>query len=108
VDVTCQICTIHGHRASDCWWRFKKDDSDDDDSGRGKKGAHAASYGVDSNWYSDTGATDHITSELNKLNTSEKYKGRDCVHTADGNGMAISHVGQSLLKRHQQSEARWP
>jgi hypothetical protein len=31
---------------------------------------------------------------LNKLNTSEKYKGRDCVHTADGNGMAISHVGQ--------------
>jgi hypothetical protein len=25
VDVTCQICTIHGHRASDCWWRFNKD-----------------------------------------------------------------------------------
>ncbi|XP_071683320.1 uncharacterized protein [Lolium perenne] len=69
-----------------CWWRFKKDDSDDEDSGRGKKGAHIASYGVDSNWYSDTGATDHITSELNKLTTSEKYKGQDRVHTADGNG----------------------
>jgi histone deacetylase 1/2 len=97
VDVTCQICTIHGHPASDCWWRFKKDDSDDEDSGRGKKGAHIASYGVDSNWYSDTGATDHITSELNKLTTSEKYKGQDRVHTADGNGMVISHVGHSML-----------
>jgi hypothetical protein len=61
VDVTCQICTIHGHPTSVCWWRFKNDDSDDeDDAGRGKKGAHVASYGVDGNWYSDTGATDHI------------------------------------------------
>ncbi|KAK1621085.1 hypothetical protein QYE76_026602 [Lolium multiflorum] len=88
VDVTCQICTIHGHLASDCWWRFKKDDSNDEDSGRGKKGANIASYGVDSNWYSDTGATDHITSELNKPTTSEKYKGQDRVHTADGNAPA--------------------
>jgi hypothetical protein len=30
VDVTCQICKIHGHSASDCWWR-NLDDSDDDD-----------------------------------------------------------------------------
>ncbi|KAK1619343.1 hypothetical protein QYE76_024860 [Lolium multiflorum] len=78
---------IHGHPASDCWWRYKDDDTDDDtNGGRGKKSAHVASYGVDSNWYSDTGATDHITSQLNKLTTSDKYKGQDRVHTANGNG----------------------
>jgi hypothetical protein len=25
------------------------------------------SYGVDSNWYADSGATDHVTGELDKL-----------------------------------------
>ncbi|XP_071685423.1 uncharacterized protein [Lolium perenne] len=47
--------------------------------------AHAAAYGIDTNWYSDTGATDHITGALDKLTTHDKYKGHDRVHTADGN-----------------------
>lgn len=85
VDVTCQICTIHGHDAKDCWWRFQDDNNDDGDRGN-SKGAHFASYGVDTNWYSDTGASDHITSELNKLSTHEKYNGRDQVRTAEGTG----------------------
>jgi hypothetical protein len=29
VDVTCHICTIHGHLASDCGWHFKNDSDDD-------------------------------------------------------------------------------
>jgi hypothetical protein len=37
----------------------------------------------------------HITSELNKLTTHDKY--RDCVHTAVGTGMSINHVGHSIL-----------
>jgi hypothetical protein len=31
------------------------------------------SYGVDTNWYMDTGATDHITGELEKLTIHDKY-----------------------------------
>jgi histone deacetylase 1/2 len=57
-----------------------------------------ASYGVDTNWYGDTGATDHITSELNSLTMKEKYKGRDQIHTANGQGMNISHVGHAIVK----------
>jgi hypothetical protein len=97
VDVTCQICAIHGHLASDCWWHFKND-SDDDGGRDNMKGVNVASYGMDSNWYSDSGATDHITSELNKLTTQEKYKGRDRVHMYDGNHMVISHTGYSKLQ----------
>ncbi|XP_071683505.1 uncharacterized protein [Lolium perenne] len=51
---------------------------------RRDKSANHASYGVDTNWYSDTGATDHITSELSKLSTHEKYTGHDRVRTAEG------------------------
>jgi hypothetical protein len=33
------------------------------------------SYGVNTNWYVDTRATDHITSELEKLMVRDKYHG---------------------------------
>jgi hypothetical protein len=31
------------------------------------------------------------------LTTHDKYKGHDRVHTADGNGMKINHIGHSIL-----------
>ena len=96
VDITCQICKIHGHPATDCWWRYQKDGSDSDGE-QDDKAAHMASYGVDTNWYPDSRATDHITGELHKLTTQEKYEGRERVHTADGKGMVIKHIGHSTL-----------
>ncbi len=59
--------------------------------------AASYAYGVDSNWYMDSGAIDHITSELDKLTVRGKYKGNDQVHTANGAGMKIEHIGHSLV-----------
>lgn len=56
-----------------------------------------ASYGQDTNWYVDSGSTDHITSELEKITVREKYNGRDQVHTANGAGMSISNIGHTVL-----------
>ena len=62
---------------------------------------YTPSYPVDPAWYMDTGATDHMTNELNKLSTYQPYYGHDQVHTANGVGMPISHIGQaSLLTSH--------
>ncbi|KAK1620332.1 hypothetical protein QYE76_025849 [Lolium multiflorum] len=80
VDVTCQICGREGHPAKDCWYRF----TDDDTESYEEKEAHVASYGVDTNWYSDTGATHHITGELNNLTMRDSYHGNDRVNTANG------------------------
>ncbi|KAK1650860.1 hypothetical protein QYE76_068665 [Lolium multiflorum] len=80
VDTDCQICTKHGHPASKCWWRYSDDKKNKDDR---EKGANLASYGVDTNWYTDTGATDHITGELNKLLVANKYHGQESVRTAE-------------------------
>ena len=70
----CQICGKLGHTAKDCWYRYEEDDdsSQDDD-----KVAAAAdgSYGIDTNWYVDSGATNHITNELEKVTMKEKYRG---------------------------------
>jgi hypothetical protein len=93
--VSCQICKIYGHPASDCWWRHG--DDTDDEVDRNVKEVHAAAYGIDTNWHLDSGATDHIIGALNKLTVHDKYNGRDHVHTTDGNGMHISHIGHSVL-----------
>jgi hypothetical protein len=45
----------------------------------------------------DSGATDDITSELEKLTVCDKYHGQDQVHTASGSGMNISNIGHTVL-----------
>jgi len=50
------------------------------------------------NWYANSGASDHITGELEKLTIRDKYNGRDQVHTANGSGMRISNIGHLVLR----------
>jgi hypothetical protein len=78
-----------------CWKRF-------DTTFSGYENEKSASmvtksYGVDTNWYTETGATDHITGELEKLTTRDKYHGHDQVHTANGSGMNIDHIGSASI-----------
>lgn len=76
-----------------CWKRFDASFTGEDKSAN----VTASSYGVDTNWYIDSGATDHITSELDKLTVKDKYAGNDQVHTASGSGMDINHVGRTII-----------
>ena len=50
--------------------------------------------GVES-WLSYSGAMNHITSDLANLNFSEAYKGTDRVSIGNGQGLPISHTGNS-------------
>lgn len=90
----CQVCEKEGHAALYCWKRF-----DCNYTGEKKMVNNVAGtgYNVDTAWYTDTGATDHITGELDKLTMREKYSGQDQVHTARGTGMYITHIGDSTL-----------
>jgi hypothetical protein len=90
---SCQICKKTGHEAPECWYRY----DDDDDEQHKTAGAAATGYGIDTNWYADSGASDHITSELEKMTVRDKYGGQDQVHTASGAGMDISNIGHSVL-----------
>jgi hypothetical protein len=60
-------------------------------------GAAYGSYGVDTNWYTDFGATDHITGELEKLHVRDRYNGNEQIHTASGSGTDIRHIGNSVI-----------
>uniref|UniRef100_A0A0E0FBI9 Retroviral polymerase SH3-like domain-containing protein n=1 Tax=Oryza meridionalis TaxID=40149 RepID=A0A0E0FBI9_9ORYZ len=58
------------------------------------------SYGVDTNWYIDMGATDHITGELDKLTIKEKYNGAEQIHTASG-----AEYKSQVLEKFQEFQA---
>ncbi|XP_071678578.1 uncharacterized protein [Lolium perenne] len=84
-DEICQVCGKTGHTALNCWKRFQKSYHGPDKSA----GAAYGSYGVDTNWYSDSGATDHVTGELEKLHVRDRYNGNEQIHTASGAGGAL-------------------
>jgi hypothetical protein len=54
----------------------------------------------------DLGATDHLTSQMNKLNSRESHLGTNKVHTANGAGMHISHIGQASIPTHTSKQLR--
>jgi hypothetical protein len=51
---------------------FDRDFKLEEKSANNAMNSYGSSYGVDTNWYTDTGATGHITSEVDKLSTKEK------------------------------------
>uniref|UniRef100_A0A453DLV4 Uncharacterized protein n=1 Tax=Aegilops tauschii subsp. strangulata TaxID=200361 RepID=A0A453DLV4_AEGTS len=79
----CQICyKFHAGGARACWDRYEDDDYEEKEAN-----AVTNSYGIDTNWYADTGATNHIMGELDKLTIRDKYHGPDQIHTASGSGL---------------------
>ena len=77
--VMCQLCGKEGHTVIKCFKRL-----DASFMGPPQKSilSATASYVVDTNWYVDSGTTDHVTGELKKLTIRDKYGGHDQVHTA--------------------------
>jgi hypothetical protein len=90
----CQLCKKMGHTMLHCWKRFDRNFTGEE---KVTNNTEHPSYNVDPAWYSDTGAIDHIISQLDKLVVGEKYIEQDHIHAANGGGLHISHVGQSTL-----------
>jgi hypothetical protein len=85
---------MYGHTADRCWHMFDEDFVPDS---RHSAAAATSSYIVDNDWYADSGATDHITCELDKLVVCDKYNDTEKVHTTSGAGMKISHTGNFFI-----------
>jgi hypothetical protein len=85
----CQLCGKIDHVVLKCWKRFNHSFTGEEKY----VNVAANSYSIDTSWYLDTGATDHITSNLDKLSMKGKYTGGDQV-------MDITHVGHSTIHTH--------
>jgi hypothetical protein len=88
----CQLCGKTNHAMFKCYKRF-----DPTFMGEEKSANTVNSYGVDSNWYTDSGATYHVTGDLEKLAVREPYNGNDQIYTVSGSGMNIEHIGKFVI-----------
>ena len=57
----------------------------------------AAAHTQPGTWYTDTGATNHVTSDLSNLSFHSEYEGGDQIALGNGAGLAISRSGSSLI-----------
>jgi hypothetical protein len=88
------LCGKKGHTVLKCYKWFDRNYTGED---RSASATISASYDVDTAWYADSGATDHITADLEKLTTRDKYLCNDQVHTVNGSGMTIDQVGDLVI-----------
>ncbi|XP_073368117.1 uncharacterized protein [Aegilops tauschii subsp. strangulata] len=84
--VQCQLCRGPGHYAWECGQRYNHAFQPQQSKMADLAAASPPSILGDPAWFTDTGATDHITGDLDRLTIREKYPGRDHIHTADGSG----------------------
>lgn len=52
-------------------------------------------------WYTDSGATNHVTSGLENLSFRSSYQGGDCVSVGNGTSLEIKNSGSSSFKQNQ-------
>lgn len=97
---TCQVCENQGHDALRCYHRFDHNYQTEEPK---VAAAASASYNLDMNWYADFGASNHLMSDLDRLNVKEHYRGSNQVQVANGTGLSISHIGHSSIAGHSRS-----
>ena len=91
---SCHICGKVRHTVIRCWPRM--DDSYQDEPPSAALVA-TSSYKIDPNWCRDTGAIDHIISDLDRLAVRERYHGGEQVQVGNGVGLRILHIGHSSI-----------
>jgi hypothetical protein len=91
----CQICRREGHQALDCFNRMNYS----------FQGCHpptelaamvaeaSATYLSQNQWYADSGANVHVTSDIANLASSQPYIGDDSVGVGNGTCLIISRTG---------------
>ncbi|KAL5714518.1 hypothetical protein ACHQM5_016467 [Ranunculus cassubicifolius] len=83
----CQICDRPGHSALDCYQRMNQ--AYEGRVPTQKLAAMAATTSLNSSpttWITDTGASNHITSDLANLTVHDDYRGKDKVAVGNGAG----------------------
>uniref|UniRef100_A0A453A4U3 Retrotransposon Copia-like N-terminal domain-containing protein n=1 Tax=Aegilops tauschii subsp. strangulata TaxID=200361 RepID=A0A453A4U3_AEGTS len=85
--IQCQLCRGPGHYAWECGQRYNHAFQPQHSKMAGLAAASPPSILGEPTWFTDTGASDHITSDLDRLTIREKYPRRDRIHTADGSGL---------------------
>ena len=110
--VQCQVCGKLGHMAWKCFYRYNQSfqsplDPQFSNNNNAAENATAnltqhttqntqvqssTSSFSDPNWFPDSGATHHITNDMNQLSFGSPYHVSDNVQIGNGAGLSILHI----------------
>jgi GAG-pre-integrase domain len=97
IKIPCQICQRMGYPTKKCYKRYDKDPDWRPPSQMNAYNSYVSSNSSHepdaSNWILDSGANNHVTNDLNSLNSFFSYKGADKLQIGNGLGLEISHIG---------------
>nr|KYP53212.1 Retrovirus-related Pol polyprotein from transposon TNT 1-94 [Cajanus cajan] len=105
----CQVCGKIGHIAFHCWHRYDQQYTEPNlnhntnvynpGNQQQMQAMIAGSQNMvyDDQWYPDSGATNHLTSDLNNLGSKTDYTGQDKIHMGNGQAIGINHTGTSFF-----------
>ncbi|KAG7586548.1 Zinc finger CCHC-type [Arabidopsis thaliana x Arabidopsis arenosa] len=99
----CQYCNTQGHSARRCPQLQALQMSTPPPANPFRPWQPRANVAVGSPYILDSGATHHLTADLNNLSLHQPYNGGDDVMIADGSTMTISHTGSALLPNQTRS-----
>jgi hypothetical protein len=88
--IRCQICRGEGHYATSCRDRYSH--SSNIANITEAFTSCTLNDNQDSDWYTDTGATAHMTNDATQLDKSNTYTGKDRVIVGNGASFPISHT----------------
>lgn len=98
--ISCQICNRVGHSAIDCYHRMDYAYQGRNPPSRLTAMVASNQLSGDQTWYTDIGATDHITSDINNLTLRSDYHGSEKVSVGNGASLSISHIGSGSISTH--------
>ncbi|KAJ1695606.1 hypothetical protein LUZ63_012304 [Rhynchospora breviuscula] len=105
----CQICSRWGHTALECYHRFDirytaplslqtNTGTMQHAQPQALIAEPAPSTSSHAQWYIDSGATSHVTADLNNLSSAHPYNGPEAVHIGNGTGLSITHIGYACIQ----------
>jgi gag-polypeptide of LTR copia-type len=100
----CQLCLKKGHTADRCYKRFDATYKPPPPRPPPKNHSYhpqalcvQPGHAPPETWYMDSGASAHVTSDLNAFTSYSPYTGSDQLHIGDGKSLDILHIGFSRL-----------
>ena len=88
----CQLCDKPGHSAKTCRSLPPSFSAPQANFSQANNG-----FNPNSTWFVDSGASHHITSDLQTLSVHFEYGGNDDIIIGNGNSIPISHIGSTTL-----------
>lgn len=98
---TCQVCNKFGHTVVQCFYRYDKSytSSNAENNTQENHSAFIASpyHGQDYEWYFDSGASNHVTHQNEKLQDLSESNGKNSLLVGNGKRLSILASGSTQL-----------